>query len=439
MLTKAATVSGLALLAAGPVWAQDGGSAGFSLGVTLSEQLLYEDDDGKLRTDLGLTFERRTRSQSFTLSASAGLEKALSSGGDDGLDDPRLSLGYALESRDVLTRIDLSHRRSDLDTLAREDEVGQDPLAIGAGRRENTVMNFVLEVGRAAPFGATLDFSHGEVDYFGTSSTTLVDQTTTQSALRLRFDLNRATTATLDLSKSDLNREGGVDVESERVTAAIDVALSDAMSLSASLGAASVTQINGALRSVQDGTSYSLGVTAERPNGIWRASVTSDIGENGRRSTVRLDRSIDLPRGSFSAGAGISRNDDTNSSNPTYALNYVQDLPRGQMRASFDQSFSTDAVGTETLDSRLRLAYQQELTPLSSLSAGLSVRDFDRLASGAIDSKQVDLTVDYAYTISDDWAVFAGFSHSRREQDGSARTTEDRVFVGLRTAWKWRR
>lgn len=441
MLARAALLgAGLSLGAAGPGLTQDGdASGGLQVALSFSEQLRSDADGTALRTDLGLSLSSQTRSQRLVLDLSGGIELGLDNGLDTDIVDPRIGLEYGLENRATALTFSTSYRRSDIDTLSLVDTLEDGTaLVLDTGQRADLSGTLDLVFGREAPFGATVTLAHAETRFTDTTSAALVNSTTNSGALNLRFDISRVATAFARLSFSDLDRATGTDVRRASLGASLDLTLSEAVTATFDLGATRIDQDAPTGSTVARGAYYGASLVAERPNGSLSLLLDSDISETGRRSTLQVNRSLTLPRGAITAGAGLSRNSTAGSTDPLYSLGFVQDMPRAQFRADFSQRFSTTTTGIETLESRLNLGLQQDLGPLTRLTAALNLRDSNQLIATGTDSRQADLSLDYAHDITPDWALFGGVRHSLRSTDGQADQTEDTVFFGLRTSLTWR-
>ena len=418
--------------------AQDNG--GVLLRLNLSGQVEHDDGENNLRSDIGLNLSSITRNQSFRLGLSSGFEGELSDGFDAEVEDPRVTLAYSLENRDTALSFNLAFQRSDIDDLTVTDTLTDTALVVEDGERQDSSAGFQLELGRENPFGATISLAYSETEYqdLSTPTTALQDSERVSGDLTLRFNLNQTATLFTRLSLSDLDRDQGNDIRREALSASLDVELREDLTATADLGYTSVITDGATSRVERDGIFYGLSLVADRPNGTLSGLLDSDITENGRRTTLQVNRLYELPNGSLSASVGASRNSETNSTDPLYSFGYIQALPRGQFNLDFSQSFSTTTAGLETLDSRLSVGLQQELSTVASLEADLTFRDSNQLNNIGLDTNQLDLSLTYAHALTDQWDLFGGVSHTRREQEGGTRTSDDLLFIGLRTALEWR-
>lgn len=424
-----------------PATAQDTPPGGLLLGLSVGQQLVYDDGDTLARSTLGLTLSSETRNQRLLFDVGTGLDLGLSSGTGNDLEDPRLGLDYGLENRNTALAFNLNYQRRDIDTAVAQSTLDTGVLVIDAGDREDLNTGVTLTLGSEARFGATLSLAFAETNFFNTTSPDVIDSETLSGAARLRFDLTRNVTAFLGYAGRDLDREGGTDVVSDSVTASVEVQVTEALQTTFELGATRIEQRNDltGIPSAQDGLSYGVSVVAERPNGALSGLLDSDITENGRRTTIRVNRQLTLPRGAISGGVGVSKNSDLGGNfDPLYNLTYTLNLPRSTLNAGLSQQFSTSSTGIEALNSRFSLSLRQSLTTKASLNAAFGFSDTDQRGAGVIDSNQLDLSFSYAYELTPDWDLFGGFGHIRRRTDGQADTTDNQVFIGLRANFEWR-
>ena len=186
------------------------------------------------------------------------------------------------------------------------------------------------------------------------------------------------------------------------------------------------------------GTTLSLGVVAERPNGALSGRVFSNLGQNGRRSGAVVSRSLALPRGALEGSVGVTRPDGFGLQ-PLVSLAWRQELPReGAVNLSVNQALSVSSNDFETVNTNLTLGWSQELTPVDAVEAGIALRDRNVLSAAGEDARQIDLTLGYRRALAADWGAVAGYTRSWVQQDGSADRTEDKIFLGLQKSFLWR-
>lgn len=413
---------------------------GFQVNLTYSERLFSDDGDTSLRSDLGLDLITQTRTQRLSFALDTGIEKLQSGGPSDEIRDPRAALRYSLETRGTALNIDTSYRRAEVNglSLSIDEELELITLANDPGDREDISAGLTLDIAREARFGSQLSLGYNETNYLNTVANTLQDAITVTGSVRLRFDLTKTAVGYLTFSRSDLDRDGGLDVLRNSISTSVDVQITPALRGSFDLGYTEIRRSGSEPTNTDDGLIFGASVVADRPNGTWSAIVESSLEETGRRDTLEVSRTIALPNGGFGFGVGTSRNRDAGSTNPLYNVSYQQNLPRGQFSAAFRQSFAANSAGAETLNSLLNLSSTQSLSEESNLSAGFTFSDSNQLSGGGIDSERMVLNLDYTHEITPDWSIVAGISHTRRSQDGSADRSEEELYLGFRTAVGWR-
>jgi len=443
MATTSGYVRGIAALCLGtavfvPVASlgQQEDAGGLVVGVRVGEQLRYEDDETTARTDLGLSVNAQTRSQSLRFNLDTALDKSFSGGSDFDTEDPRYNLGYTRTNISSELDVTLSYRKVDTDDAEVNLENG-DILVIDDGEREDVRAGLRMTLGRNAPFGTTVSLNYAETNFIS-GDPDLTDSETLRGSVGFRANLTPTTTGFLTFSGSELDRDGGTDVTNTGLTAELQVQASSVLQTNFGLGFNRVVSETDTSRTVESGANFGLGGTLERQNGTLDAQLSSQIVENGRRTTLRVNRALTLPRGSLRAGIGLSYNSDTDSTDPLYDLSYSHTLPRSTFNTSLNQRVTTSTDGTETLASQLRISMDHELSEISSLSASFRVRDTNQLAASGTDSRQYGISVSYGRQLTEQWRLVGAYSHTRRERDGESDTTDNVLSLGIRSEFSWR-
>lgn len=421
--------------------AQDAEQGGTQVNLNYTERLQYTDDEGtELNSGLQLDISSQTRTQRLAFSLFGTLEKSLSNGlGSARVENPRAAFEYGIETRNTELSFDTVYRRTEIDSLSLEDATAQNTttLDIDTGDREDISTGFVLDIARAAPFGATVSLNHTETSFINTVSDTLIDSKTTSGSVRLRLNLAPTYTGFVTASTRKLDRNGGIDTTTNAFQISSEIDINPSLRGVFGLGYTTVRSSGSAVPNTTDGLSYSARLITSRPNGTLDASMTSAIQETGRRSSLRLNRSFDLPRGSLSGGIGLSHNSQTNGTDPLYDLSYSRTFSQAKLRATFRQAFATNSVGTEALNSFFDISLSRNLSEISVLTTRFSVSDSNQNGGGT-DSSRIDFRVDYSRSLTPDWSLVSGFSHVRRRQSGSDDSTDNEVYLGLRTTVGWR-
>lgn len=417
---------------AAPAAAQDGG---LSADLSFAQRIVSTDGDVTGETALGFDLRSDTRRQYFNFSADGTLEARFEGDAEAEFVDPTLRLGYGIDARQTSLSFDLAYTERDVDSIFELDAL-PGIFVIDSGTRSIGRAGLNVEFGREAPFGGTVELDYVATTYTDTTDPSLLDSSEGSVDLSFRFDIDRRISARVFAGYSELDRDGGVDVTRERLGLGADLAVTQTLSADVSLGVTRVTEDDAGTESVDEGLSFALSLTEERPNGSWTAALNSDIDESGRRSTATIGRTYELREASFSAEFGLSEGSDEEL-RPLYALSFSQDLPSGQIGVSLDQSFATNSGGFETLNTRLDVDWRRELTRVSSLGAGIGLRDTDVLG-GPGDAQRLDLSLSYSHDLTEDWALIGGVTHSVEREEGSPDDRSNEVFVGLQTTVGWR-
>lgn len=429
------TAAAVFVCISGGVTAQD--AAGLQADLSFAQGLTFSDTDGTYGlTELGFGLSSTTRMQSLELSISGALRQDL----DDGLtletEDPRLTLSYGIESRQTALTTNLSYSRSDADAFVEDVDGLPGVLVLDEGTRENSSASVGLTFGREARFGGSFNLGYSDLSYSDTTSTDLVDTQTVTAGLNFEFEIDPRITATLGYNRSDIDRATNRDTVTERLTAGAQFEVTQSLNANLSIGQSRTAVTDAGVETITEGLTYGIDLTQARPRGELRFSLNSSVSENGRRTTATVGTTYEMRRGEINASFGLSEGTD-NTIRPVATLAYSEELQRGSYSISLDQDFSTTSDGDETLNSRLRLNWQQDLTRAARISSSLTYQVTDVLGADE-DTSRLALGLGYSRDLTDDWAVTTRFSHSIVDEDGSATERENDLFIGLETTFAWR-
>ena len=425
------------MLSAAPVMAQD--SEGLVANFTFSQGLTYSDDDegSNARTDFGFGLRSETRSQTFDFQVQSGLELDFEEGSNVEAEDQTASLSYGIENRNTAITTDLSYSQQDTDEFVADSSGVPGVLDLdNDGIVENARSNFTLDFGREAKFGGSLDLGYSNTTYSGVSNTALIDSERISAGVGLRFEIDPLITTTLDYRYSENDRETGRDVETERFSLGGEFAVSPTLTANVSIGFTEIIVEDGGVTTEDDGLSFNLSLNQDRTVGGLQYSLSSDLSESGRRTTARVGGSVETRRGALSGSFGLTESED-NTIRPTLTLSYDEDLLRGNYSVSINQAFSNDTDGDETLNSRLRLNWNHNLTQTSRFASSLTYQMSDVLGEDE-DTTRFELGVSYSQDLTDDWAVTARYTHFVVNDDDAPRNRENELFIGLETSFGWR-
>jgi hypothetical protein len=416
-----------------------------TLRFNLSERLGWKegtdvntDEEGlTATTGFGLSLNSATVASRLQFDMSGGLRKNLSNG-DTSTRNPLLRLSYGRQNLSSAMNFDLGYRQDDVDSRYADDDLETDVVQFGTGTQQDVFTKLGFAFGRTAPFGGGFDLGYNSKTYSGTDDPSLLDSERRNASGRLEFQFDPRITGLLRASYDDTEREGnGRDTLYENVAAGASFAVTPTLTTDLFLGRSRVTNSGNIPEETQDGLSFNFSFVQERPNGNWTGSFLSDLNDNGvRRTTARIDRSLDLPRGGIRAGFGLSQSEDTDL-RPLYSLAYLHERLSSSLNVSFNQAFTSNDDGDEALNSRLNVSYRRALTDLSSLQAGIVFRSSNYLGNSDQDDSQINLNLSYRHNLAEDWDLVSGYIH-RLDNDNNTTDRSDEVFLSIEKSF-WRR
>lgn len=425
--------------------AQDS-DGGLTVDLTVSERLRYSDNpdfvqngtsDIRSVTDLTLAIAAATRTERFSFVGGNSLE--LGNGSEN---SPFARLNYARESSNALLDFGLNYRQSDIsDSILFTDVDGDlipDLLVVAGGQRRTYGGDLMLELGRDAPFGTTLELSRTYTEYVNSTSPGLFDGVRDRADLRLRFDVSEQTSlgvfATYDEEDED---PGGTDTSTQRFGVSLDIAFNAALSGRFSLSSDETeTRVGAAPPTSTDGLSFSASLTQDVSNGSFTGMFETKVVDTGRRDTLQFTRALDLPDGTLSFSLGATALP-SGSTRPLINLQYSREFQRSQFTAQLRQAAST-SDRFDIVNTSFDLSYVQELSSLSSLTASVELRDIDGVNIPARDARSVDLSLTYRHDLGQDWDFVGGYEHRKTTSGTTADISSNSVFFGLSKSLSWR-
>lgn len=446
--TGLATVLGLlpALHFAGDARAAEGLTASF----TISERLEYVDEEGSSSnkhegfrsiTGLGFALQSEGKFQRFEAGANAGLAYGFSNDDDRGFENPSARLSYAIESRHSAYEFSANYRRSSIDESAfvSDDDASGD-IASGDGRLEVLSLRNELAFGREASVSGTLAHSYGLSKYSDTTDPSLRDNSI--QALRGQFSFEMSPTVTTNLTASlrETNEQGstGTDRSTRSLGVGVLYALSEATSLSTGVSYNKNESRSATGRIRTQGLGYSVGLTHERPLGPVNVKFSEEETINGRRRQASVGHDFEFQRGTVSLSFGLAKTDSFKArplANAT--VNYEVDQVSA-LRLSLSQTPAVNSNDSESINTRMGVNYDRELTELSSLSAGLQLVSQDVLQDGGDDKTSLRMNLQHNYDIGDDWSLASGYEYSSVRRSNAADRNSNKVFLGLAKTFSFR-
>lgn len=414
----------------------DEDDGGLEVGLTFTGTLRSEDGNVFAQTRLDFDLASVTRRDRFELSFGGAYNAGQTTGLNDGLDDPRVSLLYQHSTRNALLEVTGRYTRDDIRNLVLNDDVDDPALVIDDGVREDFDAGFRALWGRESPFGGEAALTYAGRRFSDTTATGLFDNDTVQARLRFDFEIDQTITAFTRFSYREIDRDGGTD--SKRISFAIgaDMAVTPTLDANAEIGYSRTSESGPNADPDGSGLNASLRLDQALPNGSLTGAFSTNIGENGRNSSLRVTRAFDLRGGFLRLGAGFGELG--GETHPLFTLAYAHESKRSRVTFNFDQSFSSSTAGNGVLNSRLAVNYRHSLSQRTNYNLGVNFTDADPIDPATAGSQQLSVNMSVDHALTDTWAVIGGVTHTRRKPEGGTRTTNDEIFVGLRAITRWR-
>lgn len=360
-------------------------------------------------TDLSFGVISRTRSSELSLL----LDTELSASNTDGFEigDSGATLSYGHKAPGAQLDAVASVRRQSVSSLGTNGLITLDDGTVilaedyfdlyGAGTRTTGTYRLSAQFGEDRPFGWGIIASGSNYYYHNTVSPNLVDGYSAGLSVNARFDVTPAFSVTSRVGYSI----SGTDTTPRSGTAKLDLGASHSFASGAVLRAR---------------TSYALPQTG---SDRFTFSVGGLYPVN-RQTSIDVDLGTTLIN--FGSPQIIGR----------VGLN-TQLTKTVSFSGSLSRQVTTTTSGDIVLPTAAQLGLDLTLTPQDSLSFGASYAAQRNLTTTTFAS---DLTLSAGYNrmLNEDWGLSVGASHTIRQETGSARADQSRVFVTVGRSWTGR-
>jgi hypothetical protein len=490
VLAAGAAALGLVSIAS----AQDS-AGGKILRVTVGQSLQYSDnidlvanpDDGVFRssTRVGLSYSDITRTQSLRFTTGGSYD--IDNDGDSDLSDPFVRLSYALEGANSRLSFSGNYIRSNLDDafstaplVDSDGDIVSETGRIENGVRINTDYRLGFETGLRSSIGFRLDMSAQDRRYTETTDADLFETETRKIDVLTLFRIDPAITARLTASSRRYTAEDDDQTNRTDTSFGVGVAfdLTPVSSLDLSFGQQRIETERLTGTTLAEGQTYGVGFTLTRPNGAIETNFSSSPSVNGRRNTLRTNRSMDLRRdGTLSYGVGITKTEGF-SSEPLFSLAYAQPTQRGRFGIQLTQEARTDeeddeaviltqlsanyalaltetlnwsvsagfndvAARADTGEDRRRINLRSNLTgqinDISSWSFGANLSDTSTSSLAVSDSeRRYGIQLSYRRDLAQDWDVVARYQHTTILDTDAADRRSNAISLGLEKTFDFR-
>ncbi len=380
-------------------------------------------------------------------------------GEDSGLNDPFAAIDYARQGansrlsfaaryteRDVSDFVFDPDQSFDAVDAVDEDivdlddllELEEDDLVFSDGTRASTDLRFDLRTGIDDPVSFRLTGASNAVTYRDIESDALNDRTTDSLRAEIGFRLSPTTTARVTAGTVRRGEDGetGTDRDTTSFGVGLGYDISPILRFNGSVG---LTEIDGSDADgdfSESGTSADLGLSQQRPNGTIDYGFSSDIDENGRRTSVSLGRALDLRRGDIDVSLGVSDSDQTDPA-LTSRIRYNHPLRDGAISAGLSRVARSQDDGDEVLSTRIDVDYLYRINSVSRLSTSFDLARSEELETGE-QTTATDLGLGYSRDLTRDWALNTGLRYRVSEQDPGETRDDVRLSLGVSRTFTFR-
>lgn len=429
-------------------FAQEGpgltGTLSFSQGFEVSDN---EDLDSSTsgttftsRTGIGFGVESETRVETLRLNIGTELVGETGGGASDEFDVENTSARMVYNRRGANSRLSFSARYIEYQL---DDDVidlgpsfgigfGSGTIVIDDGSATITGLNALVETGIEGPFGLELRAGYLNREYTNTIDPDLTDSETVSLDALARFRLNPALSTRVRAGISVEDEEDASSTETEETYVGVGLEGQTAGGLSFTgdlLFDRTETTVIGPSTRTDDGIGIEVGIVQDRPTGTIGFDVSSRIDDEGRRTAVSVNRTIDLQNGEFGFSLGVVDQEGDDSLRPRGTLVYRQDTPRGGLTASLAREVDADD-GDVTASTRIAVDFTQDINATSGWSAGIAYTAVDEV-NGADDDDRASARLAYRRALTEDWRMNTGVEHVRESIAGDSTETSNTIFFNI--------
>lgn len=452
LILSAGTALGVLIagLPVSPVLAQ--GAGGIILSVDGSSRLSFDDNpelasggsDAETRLGTRLTFGLESSTLVQTIQLRVSGEYVLRDGGTAESREflgPDLSFNYLREgaNSDFTASASRTERevRDTFTVLADPtDPLSPSDLILDEGTLVSTNVAARLRMGLEGPLGFEVGVRASNRRYQGTTSPDLEDGETLGAdvVVRARLDQQidgRLTASVLEERTDDAERTRRVTT---RLGTGLTFALDPIRTLDVEVGGVRIEtrETIGGVRSTdtEDGLSFGLAYSEERPLGVFSLGLDRDFLPSGGITTVRVGQTLELPRGQLDYDIGVGMTDDGDFA-PVGRLSLRQETRRAAWSLDLAATVvpdDDDAVATLSLG----LGYTEELSETLGLTLAANY-GVTRPLGDSLDPERRRATVEASVTreLTRDWGLTAGYIGRYSKDEGADSAWSNGAFVQI--------
>ncbi len=438
-------------LGAGSALAQDNGGVSMEFGVTHRLGAERDDDgdyNGFAETLLDYTAKSETRISSldFFLGGAVRYWDDRPDSKTGILREPRSKLSYSRQGARSKLTLTGDFARNDLNSLINLpliDDDGNIPdendtvRVQERGYRDSYSARILLETGIDSPLGFNLDASHRGRKYRDTISTSYYDNRTNSVSAGARLRFSPVTQGTLQVSESryDANDDDDTRRDTRSFEFGVTHELDKATRLTANLGHSRIKRTDGQgvdrETDIQKGVIGTVSLERDLLNGSISLDYTRTLSTDGSRNTVNLDRVMEHRLGEFAFGLGASRGDDGDTQ-MVGDMRYTMQLPRDQFGFSVSHEIRSSESAEDVRVTQASVNWDHALNELSGLNLNMGYTHIDPLGNGDTEERERRyITLNYNHSLTRDWVVNTGVSHSTSDSDDDGNEKDGQIFMSL--------
>ncbi len=382
-------------------------------------------------TTAGLDFAYETPTSNLVLSFDTRLEATRRADDDTeiSLDRPTVSLTYTLvgpDSRVSVRRRTRTYRVANALYLDTDGDLVPELIDSSVGDVTTSSTSAALSFGISAPFGVDLSLSRSETDYKNTVDPDLFD--VQRDSVRVGTHLRLSEVATLRpfVSRTEKKEDDapGTRTTYDSYGAGLDYDIAPDLRFSGEIAQTSVEtgyeNVTGLQGPSQSGVSIDAALTRDLPNGTLSIITGRRVDEDEIRTSVSVNRAMEIPGASLAFGLGLSQGTDQD---PVVigSLTYLRELPLATLSATAVRTAGTGTSGEQVTTTVLGLDYLRSLTPVTDLNLGLDLARSEKESEDA--TSEAILSVSFDRALTEDWSWTVGYQARFRDNGSDIRSS----------------
>lgn len=415
----------------------------------ISQQIAVDNGDVIGVTPLSFQLKTGTRAQTIDLTLSAPFEYRP---GDDGrrfrVANPQGQLRWQRFNATSSLQFQAGYREADIDDINSYELVVTDNgdldilVETADGTRRDSDAQLRYSFGSQSNLGGDFSLGYRRTEYSldaPVTSGSYNDSETHSASGTVYLEPNPMIRARIMASLSDTDSDGGTDVRARSGALGAAMQIDPLNHLDAQIGWDHIRRTSDATGAVEDakGVSGALVYTRPAKDGEWEVRYDTQPNTSGRRENLTFGRSYDGRSVDLSFTLGATRVDQ-GKIDSILSLGYAQVLsPTVKLAVNADRRGVTDSDGDTAINTSLRASYSQQLDAASQLSAQLGLRETTARSGAAADGRTISLSVGYNRALTEAVGLEAGYRVQRVRDAQDKTTTDERVYLGLGTRFRW--